>query len=84
MKEIIVPENVTSIGEQAFYNCYSFKEIIIPKNVTEIERETFYNCSLTSINLENIKEFGKGCFYKSGITKENHPHLPDICFKFPW
>ena len=63
-------------------------EAVIPETykglpVVGIGYRAFAHCSsLTSINLENVKGFGKSCFYDSGITKKNYPQLPDNCFKF--
>ena len=45
-------EDVTSIGEYAFYYCYGLTSIDIPSGVTSIGRSAFYQCSgLTSIDM---------------------------------
>ena len=50
IKEVIIEEGVTSIGECAFYGCSSLTTITIGNSVTSIGNEAFYNCSsLTSI-----------------------------------
>lgn len=50
--KIIMPENVTSIGELAFFSCYSLDNIKIPSSVTTIGEYAFYGCSsLTSIEI---------------------------------
>ena len=42
--------SVTSIGDEAFYNCSGLTSIEIPNSVTSIGNNAFYNCSgLTSI-----------------------------------
>ena len=47
-------DGVTSIGNYAFYNCYSLTNITIPSGVTSIENNAFSNCrSLTSITIPN-------------------------------
>lgn len=49
-KNTIIPDSVTTIRQDAFYNCTTLASIIIPKNVTSIEQSAFFGCSgLTSI-----------------------------------
>ena len=57
LESIIIPEEVTEIGEGTFADCYSLKSITIPQGVTEIGMYAFDYCiSLKSINVntENI------------------------------
>ncbi|MDE6442324.1 MAG: leucine-rich repeat domain-containing protein [Clostridia bacterium] len=49
--EIIIPDSVTSIGENTFRGFSSVTDITIGKGVTSIEEGAFYNCkSITNIN----------------------------------
>ncbi len=49
-KETTIPEGVTSIGYNAFWNCTSLESITIPKSVTSIDSDAFAYCeSLKSI-----------------------------------
>ena len=51
---IILPTNLTSIGDDAFYDCDGLTSITIPNNVTSIGDFAFYHSqSLTSITLPN-------------------------------
>lgn len=50
LSKVVIPENIQSIGQQAFYNCENLTEINIPEGITEIKYQTFYGCK----NLENI------------------------------
>ena len=55
--ELLIPQTiegnpVTSIGEQAFGNCFSLTNITIPDSIVSIGNQTFESCySLTNITL---------------------------------
>ena len=50
LKTLILPNNVTSIGDFAFYDSSSLSSITIPDGVTSIGKEAFLNCiALSSI-----------------------------------
>ena len=54
VQKIEVGNGVTSIGDSAFYFCYSLALITIPNGVTSIEKFSFYRCySLASITIPN-------------------------------
>ncbi len=63
-KNTIIPNSVTSIGEKAFYFCFSLTIIEIPNSVTSIGDLAFYGCSsLTSIKIPNsVTSIGKNAF----------------------
>ena len=74
LKEINIPNSITSIGYRAFYRCESLENIIIPDHVTDIEYEAFSGCnSLTAITIPvsvTKLEYDafKGCRSLSTIT----------------
>lgn len=54
LKNVTLPENMTSIGAWMFGNCTSLKSVTIPNGVTYIGRGAFYGCSsLTNIVIPN-------------------------------
>jgi hypothetical protein len=59
-----IGQRVTSIGNSAFYNCYSLSSIIIPSGVTSIGNSAFFNCSaLSSISIPSgVKSIGNSAF----------------------
>ena len=55
VKEYIIGENVTSIGEYAFHNCSNLKSVTIPNSVTSIGNYSFDGCSgLTEVHITDI------------------------------
>ena len=43
-KNTVIPNNINSIGEYAFYNCSTLVTLIIPQNVKSIGRLVFKGC----------------------------------------
>ena len=65
VQKVEIGEGVTSIGNYAFYYCYSLASIIIPEGVTSIGNNAFYYCySLASIIIpEGVTSIGNNAFY---------------------
>ena len=42
LKEIVIPDSVTTIGMYAFYECPQLKRVVIPPSVQNIEGNSFY------------------------------------------
>ncbi len=64
-KTYSIPNSVTTIEYEAFYECTGLISITIPNSVTSIEYEAFFKCTgLTSITLPNsVKTIGNYAFY---------------------
>ena len=60
----IIPNGVTSIGNNAFYGCFGLTSITIPESVTSIGRGAFSGCSgLKSITIpESLTNIGYNAF----------------------
>ena len=68
LKEAVVGDCVTSIGENAFNYCYGLTSIDIPNSVTSIGSTSFYACyKLTSITIPSgVTSIGENAFNHCG------------------
>ena len=75
--DVVIPQGVTSIGDDAFYGCRGLTSITIPNSVTSIGDSAFYGCSgLTSVTIPNsVTSIGESAFYWcSGLTSVTIPN----------
>ena len=76
-KNTIIPNSVTSIGDNAFAGCYSLTSVTIPNSVTSIGDHAFYQCSsLTSVTIPNsVTSIGGSAFKDcSSLTSVTIPN----------
>ena len=74
---LAIPDNVTSIGSYAFYNCTGLKSVTIPDSVTSIGWSAFSGCTgLTSVTIpDSVTSIGWSAF--SGCTGLTSVTIPD-------
>ncbi len=71
IKDLVIPNSVTSIGDAAFAGCSGLTSVTIPNSVTSIGNSAFSGCSgLTSVTIPNrVTTICDYAFYKcSGLT----------------
>ena len=74
---LVIPDDVTSIGDVAFASCFGLTSVTIPNSVTSIGEAAFYGCSgLTSVTIGNsVTNIGECAFQKcSGLTSVTIPN----------
>ncbi|MDY4512871.1 MAG: leucine-rich repeat domain-containing protein [Paludibacteraceae bacterium] len=77
VKDLVIPNSVTSIGNYAFSGCSGLTSITIPNSVTSIGEYAFSGCSgLTSITIPNsVTSIGEYAFkYCSSLTSVTIPN----------
>lgn len=81
VRNVIIPDGVTSIGENAFAYCASLTSITIPDSVTSIEWRAFEGCtSLTSVTIgSGLKDISPrtfdGCHISEMKISEQNENL---------
>ncbi len=77
IKDLVIPNSLTSIGDYTFSGCSGLTSVIIPNSVTTIGNFAFYGCSgLTSVSIPNsvtcIDDYAfSGCTGLTSITIPN-------------
>ena len=65
VKDLVIPNSVTSLGRSVFHGCSGLTSLTIPNSVTSIEMYAFAECSgLTSVSIPNsLTSLGTGIFW---------------------
>lgn len=62
--------NVTVIGEQAFYGCTALERVIGGNNITVIQANTFEGCvNLVEFDCSNLTRVGSFAFYETALKR---------------
>ena len=77
VKDLVIPNNVTTIGRNAFCGCSGLKSVTIPNSVKSIGSDAFSGCTgLTSIDIPNsVTSIGNSTF--SGCTGLTSIDIPN-------
>lgn len=73
---VVIQDGVTSIGDDAFFQC-GLTSVTIPESVTSIGEDAFFNClGLTSMDIpEGVTNIGAGAFcYCGELTSITFPN----------
>ena len=76
VEEVVLPTTITSIDNDAFYDCTNLKKVNIPNSVTSIGSSAFSGCTgLTSITIpDSITSIGSSAFSEcTGLTSITIP-----------
>jgi hypothetical protein len=67
---VLLPQNLTAIGREAFADCYALDSIWLPNTVTAIDRSAFYSGGLKYIQMsDNLQTIGRSAFcYDTRLT----------------
>ena len=61
IKNVVISEGVTSIGNHAFYMCENLSAVSFPESLERIGEEAFEGCAFTNVFIPCV-EIGKGAF----------------------
>ena len=80
LREVVLPETVTTIGSRAFTGCVRMRDINLPETITSVEEYGFNNCrNLLSVSLPMATTIGSSAFwYCSGLTSISLPAATTI------
>ena len=76
IQKVEIGDGVTSLGTQAFYNCYSLSSVTIPNGVTSIGTQAFYGCTLSSVVIpDGVTSINSKTFYNcTGVRYYDFTH----------
>ena len=70
IKEVIIEEGITSIGNEAFRKTPLSGDLVLPKSLKYIGADAFFLTNITSVNLNEGMYLGGGSFGRCNYIKE--------------
>ncbi len=89
LKNVIISEGITSIGNFAFVGCTNLESVVLPETLTSLGDQTFIGCNkLNKINIPSkVTSFGFSgfMFQETGLQEivipDNIKNIPDQTFR---
>ena len=76
IKDLVIPNSVTSIGKYAFSGCTDLTSVTIPNSVTSIGEDAFLGCSgLTSVHITDLAAWCKIKFDTNPLYYAHHLYM---------
>ena len=76
VKDLVIPNSVTSIGNYAFIDCSGLTSVTIPNSVTSIGMNAFYNCKgLTSVHISDLAAWCNIIFNDNPLWDAHHLYM---------
>ena len=76
LKEVILPEGLTTIEDAAFANCTALEKLDVPSSVSELGRWILENTAVETFTIpDGVSEIPASCFYGSAITALSLIHI---------
>ena len=73
--DIVIPEGITTIGNNAMSNCFRLSNVSLPSTLTALQSSVFSSTPITDITLpQGLLTIGTSCFASSGLTKLSIPN----------
>ena len=67
--ELVLPSTLTSVGQYAFYRCWSITSLVIPENIREIGESAFSNCpNLVSVTVASPAKKAMNTLAQEGLS----------------
>ena len=78
IKTVTLTENITNVGDYAFYDCENLTEVHLPSTLTKIGARSFSDCAqLTSVNFSDTALTSIGDYAFNGCSALADADFPD-------